>query len=159
MEEMVTNDDDERSVMSYKMAILSVVGYDQSHPQHCLDQYLPSAKFQLQTVVTKSCDFLDNKFSSYAAVSQALRVLVVAFRDVDLLVINTSPLQDFLNGKVQAYIFQDGLRRVMAVQGAESESSRFKKSVKSDLGYRTFSCCCLSVLSGCMACLLQYRST
>ena len=109
MEEMVTNDDDERSVMSYKMAILSVVGYDQSHPQHCLDQYLPSAKFQLQTVVTKSCDFLDNKCSSYAAVSQALRVLVVAFRDVDLLVINTSPLQHFLNGKVQAYIFQDGL--------------------------------------------------
>ena len=53
------------------MAILSVVAYDQSHPQHCLDQYLPSAEFQLQTLVTKNCDFLDNKRSGYAAVSQA----------------------------------------------------------------------------------------
>ena len=53
------NDDNERRVMScnpelsYNMAILSVVAYDQSHPQHCLDQYLPAAKFQLQTVFTK----------------------------------------------------------------------------------------------------------
>ena len=38
------------------MAILSAVTYDQSHPQHCLDQYLPSAKFQLQTVFTKKCE-------------------------------------------------------------------------------------------------------
>ena len=86
MEEMVTNDDNERRVMpynpelSYNMAILSVVACDQSHPQHCLDQYLPSAKFQLQTFVTKKCDFLDNKCSGYAAVSQALRALIVAFR-------------------------------------------------------------------------------
>ena len=83
MEEMVTNDDNEGRVMpynpkvSYKMAILSAVAYDQSHPQHCLDQYLPSAKFQLQTFVTKNCDFLDHKCSGYAAVSQALRALVV----------------------------------------------------------------------------------
>ena len=42
--------------LSYKMAILSAVTYDQSHPQHCLDQYLPSAKFQLQTVFTKKCE-------------------------------------------------------------------------------------------------------
>ena len=115
MEEMTTNDDNERRVMScnpelsHKMAILSVVVYDQSHPQHCLDQYLPSTKFQLQTVVSKNCDFLDNKCSGYAAVSQAFRMLVLAFRDDDLLVITTTPLQDFLNGKVQAYIFQDGL--------------------------------------------------
>ena len=89
MEEMVTtmpgNDDNERRVMSYNpelsynMAILSVVTYDQSHPQHCLDQYLPSAKFQFQTSVTKNCDFLDNKCSGYAAVSQALRLLFVSF--------------------------------------------------------------------------------
>ena len=85
MEEMVTNDDNEGRVMpynpkvSYKMAILSAVAYDQSHPQHCLDQYLPSAKFQLQTFVTKNCDFLDNKCSGYAGVSQALRALVVSF--------------------------------------------------------------------------------
>ena len=43
VEEMVTNDDNERRVMSYnpelsyKVAVLSVVAYDQSHPQHCLD--------------------------------------------------------------------------------------------------------------------------
>ena len=61
------NEDNERREMSYnpelsyKMAILSAVTYDQSHPQHCLDQYLPSAKFQLQTVVTKNCDFVDRK--------------------------------------------------------------------------------------------------
>ena len=123
MEEMVASDDNERCVMSYnpelshKMAILSVVAYDQSHPQHCLDQYLPSTKFQLKTYVTKNCDFLDNKCSGYTAVSQALRVLVVLFRGTkstrqlidDLLVIATTPLQNFLNGKVQAYIFQRGL--------------------------------------------------
>ena len=86
VEEMVASDDNERCVMSYnpelshKMAILSVVAYDQSHPQHCLDQYLPSTKFQIKTYVTKNCDFLDNKCSGYTAVSQALRVLVVAFR-------------------------------------------------------------------------------
>ena len=65
------NEDNERRVMSYnlelsyKMAILSAVTYDQSHPQHCLDQYLPSAKFQLQTVFTKKCDFVDRKCSGY----------------------------------------------------------------------------------------------
>ena len=53
------NDDNERRVMpynpelSYRMAVLSVVAYDRSHLQHCLDQYLPAAKFQLQTVFTK----------------------------------------------------------------------------------------------------------
>ena len=56
------NEDNERRVMSYnlelsyKMAILSAVTYDQSHPQDCLDQYLPSAKFQLQAVFTKKCE-------------------------------------------------------------------------------------------------------
>ena len=111
------DDDNERRVMSYnpelsyKMAILSAVTYDQSHPQDCLDQYLPSAKFQLQTVVTKNCDFVDRKCSGYIAVSHALRVLVVAFRGTEctgqlideLLESVTTPSQDFLNGKVQAY--------------------------------------------------------
>ena len=56
------DDDNERRVMSYnlelsyKMAILSAGTYDQSHPQDCLDQYLPSAKFQLQAVFTKKCE-------------------------------------------------------------------------------------------------------
>ena len=111
------SDDTERREMSYnpelsyKMAILSAVAYDQSHPQHCLDQYLPSTKFQLQTVVTKKCDFLDNKCAGYVAVSHSLRVLVVAFRGtgstcqlIDELVATIfTPPQDFLNGKVQAY--------------------------------------------------------
>ena len=111
------NDNNERRVMSYnpelsyKMAILSAVTYDQSHPQHCLDQYLPSTKFQLQTVVTKNCDFVDNKCSGYVAVSHSLRVLVVAFRGTEstkqlineLLETILTPSQDFLNGKVQAY--------------------------------------------------------
>ena len=77
------NDDNERHVMSYnpelsyRMAILSVVASDLSHPQHCLDQYLPAAKFQLQTVFTeKNCDFVQRKCSGYIAVSHALRVMV-----------------------------------------------------------------------------------
>ena len=97
--------------LSYRMAILSGVAYDQSHPQHCLDQYLPATKFQLQTVFTKNCDFVDRKCSGYIAVSHALRVLVVAFRATDctrqlideLLESVITPSQDFLNGKVQAY--------------------------------------------------------
>ena len=111
------SDDTETLVMSYnpelsyKMAILSAVTHDLSHPQNCLDQYLPSAKFQLQTVVTKNCDFLDNKCSGYVAVSHSLRVLVVAFRGTDgtsqlineFLETVLTPSQDFLHGKVQAY--------------------------------------------------------
>ena len=97
--------------LSYKMAILSAVTHDQSHPQHCLDQHLPSTKFQLQTVVTKKCDFLDNKCAGYVAVSHSLRVLVVAFRGTEstsqlineLLETILTPPQGFLNGKVQAY--------------------------------------------------------
>ena len=39
------------------MAILSMVTDDQSHPQHCLEIYLPLAKFQIKTVFTKNDDF------------------------------------------------------------------------------------------------------
>ncbi|XP_073232488.1 lipase ZK262.3-like [Porites lutea] len=112
-----SDDTDERREMSYnpelsyKMAILSAVTHDQTHPQHCLDQYLPLTKFQLQTVVTKNCDFLDNKCSGYVAVSHSLRVLLVAFRGTEstsqlineLLETILTPPQDFLDGKVQAY--------------------------------------------------------
>ena len=45
------------------------------------------------------------------------------------------------------------------MHGAESESSSFKESLVSDLGYRAFSWCCLSVLGECLACLLQHRCT
>ena len=59
----------------------------------------------------------------------------------------------------QHCLFQDGLWRFMAVHGAESESSSFKESLASSLGYRAFSWCCLSVLGECLSCLLQQRST
>ena len=64
VEEMVANDDNERRVMScnpelsHKMAILSVVAPDQSHAQHCPDQYLHQPNFNfrhlLQRTVTSS---------------------------------------------------------------------------------------------------------
>ena len=56
-------------------------------------------------------------------------------------------------------LFQDGLWRFMAVHGAESESSSFKESLASSLGYRAFYWCCLSVLGEWLSCLLQQRST
>ena len=66
--------------LSLKMLLLSAVAYDPVHPQECLDNSLPSAKFQLQTVATKKCDFADNECSGYVAVSHALEVIVIAFR-------------------------------------------------------------------------------
>ena len=42
--------------LQYKMAIASMVIDDQSHPQHCLEKYLPLAKFQIKTVFTKKPD-------------------------------------------------------------------------------------------------------
>ena len=116
------NDDTERRVMSYnpelsyKMAILLAVTYDQFHPQHCLDQYLPSAKFQLQTVFTKNCDFVDKKCSGYIAVSHALQVLVVTFRGTEctrqlideLLESVTTPSQVFTQWQ-SSCLSQDGL--------------------------------------------------
>ena len=47
----------------------------------------------------------------------------------------------------------------MAVHGAESESSTFKESLASGLGYRTLGAALISVLGECLACLLQHRST
>ncbi|KAJ7383176.1 hypothetical protein OS493_030331 [Desmophyllum pertusum] len=66
--------------LSYKMLLLSAVAYDPVHPQECLDNSLPYAEFQLQTVVTKNCDFADHGCSGYVAVSRALKAIVVAFR-------------------------------------------------------------------------------
>ncbi|KAJ7383173.1 hypothetical protein OS493_030327 [Desmophyllum pertusum] len=66
--------------LSYKMLLLSAVAYDPVHPQECLDNSLPYAEFQLQTVVTKNCDFADHGCSGYVAVSHALKAIVVAFR-------------------------------------------------------------------------------
>ena len=43
--------------LQYKMAIVSMVTDDQSHPQHSLEKYLPLAKFQIKTVFTKKRRF------------------------------------------------------------------------------------------------------
>ena len=67
--------------------------------------------FNSKQWLQKNCDFVDRKCSGYIAVSHALRVLVVAFRGTEctrqlideLLESVTTPSQDFLNGKVQAY--------------------------------------------------------
>ena len=98
--------------LSYKMLLLSAVAFDSIHPQQCLDKSLPSAKFQLHTVVTRSCDFLNNKCSSYVAVSHAVRAVVIAFRGtvsysqlfVEVLETSLVPKENFLkSGKVQSY--------------------------------------------------------
>ncbi|KAJ7383174.1 hypothetical protein OS493_030328 [Desmophyllum pertusum] len=101
--------------LSYKMLLLSAVAYDQAsdpdHRQECLNNSLPSAKFQLQTVVTKNCDFADHGCSGYVAVSHALKAIVVAFRGslnfdqaftqfVETLL---APKTAFLDGEVQTY--------------------------------------------------------
>ena len=97
--------------LSYKMLLLSAVSYDSVHPQQCLNKSLPSAEFQLQTVVTRKCDFLDNKCSGYVAVSHAVEAIVVAFRGtkgfdqllLEVLETLLIPEEHFLGGKVQTY--------------------------------------------------------
>ena len=101
--------------LSLKMLYLSAVAYDQSndlvHQQQCLDNALASDKFQLQTVITKTCDVAGNDCSGYVAVSHTLKVIVVAFRGSkdfkqvvkQILEILLSPKKPFLDGEVQAY--------------------------------------------------------
>ena len=101
--------------LSLKMLYLSAVAYDESndlvHQQQCLDNALASDKFQLQTVVTKTCDAIGNDCSGYVAVSHTLKVVVVAFRgstDFDQVVKQiletlVAPKMPFLDGEVQAY--------------------------------------------------------
>lgn len=98
--------------LSLKMLLLSAAAYDPVHPQQCLDNSLPSAKFQLQSVVTKKCDSFDNECSSYVAVSHAMEVIVIAFRGsenfgqgfVQFVETLTAPKESFLSkGQVQTY--------------------------------------------------------
>ena len=97
--------------LSYKMLLLSAVAYDSILPQECLNNSLTSAKFHIQTVVTRNCDFLDNKCSGYVAVSHTVKAKVIAFRGsvgfdqilVEFLVTLLAPEETFLNGKVQTY--------------------------------------------------------
>ena len=55
--------------LSLKMLYLSAVAFDQSndrvHQQQCLDNSLTSDKFQLQVVVTKTCDEAGHDCSGY----------------------------------------------------------------------------------------------
>lgn len=98
--------------LSRKMLLLSAAAYDHSDcPQECLKNSLPSDKFHLQTVVTKTCDWFKNKCSGYVAVSHSLKAVVVAFRgSEDLGQVLTQFLESlvsrktpFLNGAVESY--------------------------------------------------------
>ena len=97
--------------LSMKMLLLSAVAYDPYHPQECLDNSLPSANFQIQAVVTKKCDFLDNECSGYVAVSHNLAAIVVAFRGsldfgqafTQFIESLAFPKIKFLDGEVQRY--------------------------------------------------------
>ena len=65
--------------LSMKMLLLSSAAYDRAHPQQCLDNALPSDKFQIHHNVTKKCD-LKNDCSGYVAISHELKVIALAFR-------------------------------------------------------------------------------
>ena len=154
----------------YKVAIVSMVTDDQSHPQHCLEKYLPLAKFQIKTVFTKNDDFVGCRVEllgytvscSFACFASVDRDLSRNWRCATTYWWNTRNRHYHIARFSQwqsSGLFQDGLWRFMAVHGTESESSSFKESVASSLGYRAFSWCCLNVLGECLACLLQQRST
>jgi len=97
--------------LSMKMLLLSSAAYDPAHPQECLDNALPSEKFQIHAVVTKKCDFFDNDCSAYVAISHELKVVALAFRGSEdfnqvftiFMESLSSPKTKFLNGEVQTY--------------------------------------------------------
>ena len=97
--------------LSMKMLLLSSAAYDRANPQECLDNALPSEKFQVRAVATKNCDFFDNDCSAYVAISHELQVIALAFRgSTDFGQVFTifmeslsSPKTRFLNGEVQTY--------------------------------------------------------
>ena len=97
--------------LSYKMLLLSAAAYDPVDPQECLNNSLPSGKFKLQAVVTRTCDVFNNNCSGYVAVSHVLKVVVVAFRGsvnfvqalAEFVESLLAPMTKFFDGKVQAY--------------------------------------------------------
>jgi len=97
--------------LSLKMFLLSAVAYDSDDLQECLKNSLLSDKFQLQIVVTKTCDRFKSNCSGHIAVSHTLEVKVVAFlgsEDLDqaftqFLVSLISRKTPFLNGTVEFY--------------------------------------------------------
>ena len=97
--------------LSYKMLLLSAAAYDPVNPQQCLDNALPSEKFQIQTVVSKKCDLQGHDCSGYVAVSHVLKAIVVAFRGslgsdqafVQFIESLVSRKVRFFDGQVQPY--------------------------------------------------------
>ena len=97
--------------VSMKMLLLSAVAYAPGHKQECLENVLPSEKFQLLREVTTKCDIFENECSGYVAVSPALKAVVIAFRGsakyeqaiVEFFQSLLTPEESFLNGKVQSY--------------------------------------------------------
>ena len=102
--------------LSMKMLYLSAVAYDESddpqHPQKCLDNCLSSDNFQMNLLVTKNCDIVENSdCSGYVAISHTLKAIVVAFRGsknadqvfVQFIETLVAPKTSFLNGEVQTY--------------------------------------------------------
>ena len=97
--------------ISYKMLLLSAAAYDPVHPQQCLHNALGSAQFQIQTIITRECDFADNDCSGYVAVSHILKAIVVTFRgsmNLDQVLVQFVqalfvPKVQFFDGEVQSY--------------------------------------------------------
>lgn len=100
-----------RPELAHKMMLLGAVAYSQFSPQECLDRSLPADKFQIQSVVTRTCDLVGSKCSSYIAISHNVQAIVIAFRGTqsvnqlisELLETVFSSMEDFLGGKVQTY--------------------------------------------------------
>ena len=96
--------------LSLKMLLLSAAAYDPVHPQECLDNSLPSSKFQLRTVATANCDVF-HECSGYVAVSHVDKAIAVTFRGsnsfnqmfVQVVEVLASPKTAFFEGKVQTY--------------------------------------------------------
>ena len=97
--------------LSYKMLLLSSVSYSEHQPQKCMNKAVPQDKFQVESVVSRSCDGMKNKCSGYVAFSHVVQAIVIAFRGTkgldqlinEMLETLYVPSEDFLGGKVQAY--------------------------------------------------------
>lgn len=97
--------------LSYKMLLLSSVSYSKHQPQKCMNKAVPQDKFQIESVVTRPCDFIKNKCSGYVAISHVVQAIVIAFRGTEdpyqlmdeLLETLFVPSVDFLGGKVKSY--------------------------------------------------------
>jgi len=119
--------------LSMKMLLLSSAAYDRAQRQECLDNALPSEKFQIHTTVTKKCDLFDNECSAYVAISHELNVIALAFRgsadfNQTFTILReslSSPKTQFLNGEVQTY-WKRGFEELWSVMKAEVKDLVFQ---------------------------------